>query len=283
VKARFWWLIGVLAIGCASRPSAAPPEAEALKKRQLKVYFEGEGPEQDIHRFQKFLEIALKDSGLAATDSSRDADATIKMRFSHEQRTEHQYSPVVWITLASPDRREYVAKSCNSISTSNSIFDGPIKSLNPVKLPAEWKKRGPVPVVYMSDSEMHGAGELLSLVKQRFVEDGYRITGKRGEEDAALQSIQVQKLAIPMRVDAYHLDEEVLDRNWNRIMWSSGRERHEPGTGFITYLGVEQGIKRENLPCKPMTGQLGVDGDQQSARAIAEAIRRYFDGKAHSD
>jgi hypothetical protein len=283
VKARLWWLIGVLAMGCASHSPAAPPKTETSKeKTAIKVYYQGQGPDHDVRRFRKFLEIALEDSDLVATDSSRDADAIVKMRFSHEQRTENLYAPVVWITLATPDRQVYTAKSCNSLSTSSSIFNERIESLSTVKLPANWKKHGSAFAIYISDSEMQGTGELLMLVKRRLAEDGYRITGMRGDADATLQSIKVQKLGIPMRVDAYYADEEVLDRNSNRIMYSFGREHHDKGTGHITYLGVEQGIKPENLPCNTtFSDQIGGDPDWRSASSMAQQIRKYFDGKAH--
>ena len=280
MKARFWCSIGVLLTGCTFNPHAAPSAGETQGKQIAKVYFHGEGPERDVKRFQKFLTIALDDFGMAPTDSSRDADATIKMRFSNEDDTEHLYSPVVWMTFTSLDHQEYVAKSCNTVSNAYSVFDEPIKSLSKVTLPAGWKKRNPRLAIYINDQEVKGPKELLPTVNRSLAEDGYQITQKRADADAELQSIKLQKQAVPMRTSVFYRSYDVFDRQSHLIVGTLGK-----GNRSITHIGVEPGIKTDNLACASQVQNFGIDNDSSwgDAHDIAKAIRQHLDKATHSN
>ncbi len=272
-------LVGLMLMGCASHPQASPP-AQSAKSTTAKVYFHGEGPDKDVRRFQKFLEIALDDFDMVRTDSSSNADATIKMRFSKEDKAEHLYVPVVWITMTSRDHQQYIFKSCTSVSTGASIFDKPVESIVPFKLPADWKPHDGRLAVYVKDAEVKGLQELVPTVKQQLAEDGYRIEHAHGNADAELQSIKLQKLAIPMHAVISHRDFELLDRNLEQYYSESGE-----GFGDLTYTGVEPGINLENLPCRQTLENFGnnYEGPWATARDIAKRIREHLDKAAHSN
>ena len=133
-------ITGVCLIGCVGNPQATSPSNDQTKNQTVKVYFQGEGPGREVIRFQKFLEIALDEVGMTRTDSTQDADITVSMDITHENTTEHLYAPVVWIAITSNAHQEYVLKSCNTVSTGTSVFDEPIKSVEPIRLPSAWEK-----------------------------------------------------------------------------------------------------------------------------------------------
>jgi hypothetical protein len=278
MKAGLWCLIAFFLMGCAANPHAAGGETPG--KQIAKIYFEGEGPERDVKRFQKFLQIAFDDFGLAPTDSARDADATIKMRFSHEDDTEYLYSPVVWMTFISLDHQQYVEKSCNTVSTQTSVFDEPIKYLSKVTIPAKWKKRNPRFTIYINDQEVKGHKELLPTVNQSLTQDGYQIARQPANADAELQSIKLERQAVPMRTSVFYRHYEVFDRQSKLFYSTSGK-----GASNITHLDPEPGIKTENLPCGSTVKNFGADNDGSwgDARDIAKAIREHLDKATHSN
>jgi hypothetical protein len=140
MKAGFRCLMSLLAMVCASYSQANPSGMQPSKG--AKIYFHGKGPDREVRRFQKFLDIALDDFDMVRTDSARDAAASIDMEITREEKTEHLYAPVLWITIASNDHQEYTLKSCNSVSDRNTIFNEPIESIEKPTLPVDWKKRG---------------------------------------------------------------------------------------------------------------------------------------------
>jgi hypothetical protein len=279
VKARLCVLVGLTVIACAVVPRAASSGLQSLQGQAAKVFFHGKGPDREVRRFQKFLEIALDDLDMTRTDSARDADMTVNVDITREEKTEHLYAPVVWITVASADHQEYSLQSCNVVSDSTSIFDEPIKSLEAIKLPDEWKKRGRHFAIYMNDAEIQGFKELVPLLRRKLMDENYQITQARGEADAELKSIKLQKLAVPMRAVTLHRSYEVLDRQSNRFFYTVGS-----GSSDVTYKGVEPGIKLENLPCGRTIEHFAVDydGAWRDARDIAKNIRKHIDA-AHSN
>ena len=278
MKSGLCGLICITLLGCTSKPQAAPPAVESGKRQAAKVYFHGEGTDRDVKRFPKFLDIALDDYGMTRTDSSKDADATVKMRFSQEDKTQNVYSPVVWITMASRDHQQYIFKSCNSVSTGTSIFDEPIKYIVPFKLPADWKPHNGRMAVYVNGAEVKGLQDLVPNVKQRLADDGYRIAQERGDADAELQSIKLQKLAVPMHIVVANRGFELLDRNSEKFDSSDEYGDH-------TYVGVEPGINLENLPCRQSLETFGnrPDGSWDTAHTIAQKIREHLDQTLHSN
>ncbi len=278
MKARLCGLIGLLAIACAMVPQAASG-FQSAKSQGAKVFFRDKGPDREVRRFQKFLDIALDDFDLTRTDSARDADITVNVDITREDKTEHLYAPVVWIAIMSNDHQEYVLKSCNAVSTSNSIFDEPIRSIEQIKLPAAWKKRKSRLAVFITEQEAKGMKDLLPAVKQSLTENGYQITQARSDADAELQSIKLQKLAIPMKAVTVHRSFEIFDRQSSR---SSGMGA---GSGDVTYMGVEPGIKLENLPCAGTVEHFAIDseGAWRDARTIAKTIKIHLDKATHSN
>ena len=101
---------------------------------------------------------------MVRTDSARDAAASIDMDITREEKTEHLYAPVLWITIASNDRQEYTLKSCNSVSNSSTIFTEPIRSIDKATLPEDWKKRDSHLAIYIKDAELKGMPELAPLL-----------------------------------------------------------------------------------------------------------------------
>jgi len=278
VKGRHCWLISLTVIACAIVAQAVSFGLQSSQSQRASVFFRGKGPDRDVRRFQKFLEIALDDFNMSRTESARDADITVNMDITREQKTEHLYAPVVWITITSVNHEEYVLKSCNVVSTNNSIFNEPIKLLM-VSLPGAWKKHNSRLAVYVDDLQVKGSRELLPTVKQGLIENGYQIAQARASADAELQSIKLQKLAIPMQTIIVHRSYEVFDRQSNRFSYSTGT------SSDMTYIGVEPGIKLENLPCVGTVEHFAVDseGAWRDARNIAKNIRTHLDKAAHSN
>ena len=277
MKAILCWLIGLTVIACATVPLAVSGVLQS-QSQGAKVFFRAKGPDRDVRRFQKFLEIALEDFNMSRTESARDADITVNMDITREQKTEHLYAPVVWIAITSVDHQEYVVKSCNVVSTSNSVFNEPIK-LTTVSLPGEWKKHSSRLAVYVDDQQVKGSTELLPMVKQGLIENGYQIAQGRATADAELQSIKLQKLAIPMQTVIVHRSYEVFDRQSNRFSYSKGT------SSDMTYIGVDPGIKLENLPCAGTVEHFAVDseGAWRDARNIVKNIQTHLDKAAHSN
>lgn len=262
--------------GMGANPYAPP--AGGSPGPTAKIYFQGEGSERDLKRFQKFLDIALDDYGMAQTGSSKDADVTVKMHLSHEEETQNLYAPVVWVTMASRDHEQYIFKSCNSVSTATSIFDEPIKDLVSFKFPDTWKPRNGRMAVYVNETEVKGLQTLVPEVKKQLADDGYRVTQARGDADAELQSIKLQKLAIPMRTAITNRAYELLDRN---------AKRFQSGQGFtdVNYIGVVAGINVANLPCRTTveTFHNSPDRSWDVAHTIAQRIREHLDEASHSN
>lgn len=277
MKAGFWCLISLMAMGYASHSQAVPSGTQLSKG--AKIYFHGKGPEREVRRFRKFLDIALDDFDMTRTDSARDAATSIDMEITQEEKTEYLYAPVLWIAIASNDRQEYILKSCNSVSTSNSIFTDPIQSIQRATLPEGWKKRGSHFAIYVNDAEIKGMRELAPVLKRSLKEDGYEIAQERARADAELQSVKMQKLAIPMRSIVVSRSYEISDRQSNRP-YSTGR-----GSGEVTYVSVDSGVKLENLPCRINVETIGQDNDGawRIARSIAKDIRKHLDNAAHSN
>jgi hypothetical protein len=278
VKARLFGLMGLVLIACATVRHAA--SVQSAKSQGAKVYFRGKGPDRDVRRFQKFLEIALDDVGLTRTDSARDADITVEMDITREDKTEHLYAPVVWIAITSNDHQEYVLKSCNMVSTSNSVFDEPIKSIEPIRLPSAWKKQNSHLAVFLNEPEAKGMKYLLPAVKQSLTEGGYQITQTRANAEAELHDIKLQKLAIPMKAVTVHHSYEIFDRQSSRFSYARGT-----GSDDVTYMGVEPGIKLENLPCAGTVEHFAMDseGAWRDARTIAKNISIHLDKATHSN
>jgi hypothetical protein len=277
MKAGFWCLMSLLAMVCASHSQANPSGMQPSKG--AKIYFHGKGPDREVRRFQKFLDIALDDFDMVRTDSARDAAASIDMEITREEKPEHLYAPVLWITIASNDHQEYILKSCNSVSTSNSIFTAPIQSIEKATLPEDWKKRGRHLAIYVKDAEIKGMPELAPSLIASFKEGGYEIAHERASADAELQSVKMQKMAIPMRSIVVSRSYEISDRQSNRP-YSTGRS-----SGDVTYVSVDPAVKLENLPCRMTVETFGQenDGAWRSARNIAKDIRKHLDNAAHSN
>ena len=280
MKARLCGLVGLMVIASTTIPQAASSGLQSPKGQGAKVFFRGKGPDRDVRRFQKFLEIALDDLDMTRTDSARDADITVSMDITREEKTEHLYAPVVWIAIMSNDHQEYVLKSCNEVSTSNSVFDEPIKSVEPIKLPAAWKKHKSRLTVFVTEQEAKGMKGLLQTVKQSLIENGYQITQARSDADAELHDIKLQKLAIPMKAVTVRRSYEIFDRQSSRFSYTAGT-----GSGDVTYMGVEPGIKLENLPCARTVEHFAVDseGAWRDARTIAKNIKTHLDKATHSN
>jgi hypothetical protein len=253
---------------------------QSAKSQGAKVYFRGKGPDHEVRRFQKFLEIALDDVGMTRTDSARDADITVEMDITREDKTEHLYAPVVWIAITSNDHQEYVLKSCNVVSTSNSIFGEPIKSIEPIRLPTAWKKRNSHIAVFLDEPEAKETKDLLSAVKQSLAENGYQIAQNRANADAELHDIRLQKLAIPMKAVTVRRSYEIFDRQSSRSSYARGT-----GSGDVTYMGVEPGIKLENLPCAGTVEHFGVDSDGawRDASTMVKIIKTHLDKTTNSN
>jgi len=277
MKAGFGCLMSLLAMVCASHAQANPSGMQPSKG--AKIYFRGKGPDREIRRFQKFLDIALDDFDMVRTDSARDAAASIDMDITREEKTEHLYAPVLWITIASNDHQEYTLKSCNSVSDRNTIFNEPIASIGKPTLPVDWKKRGSHFAIYVKDTEIKGMPGLAPALIASFKEGGYEIAQERARADAELQSVKMQKLAIPMRSIIVSRSYELSDRQSNRP-FMTGRT-----SGDVTYMGVDPAVKLENLPCRMTVENFGQenDGAWRSARSIAKDIRKHLDKAAHSN
>jgi len=277
MKAGFRCLMSLLAMVCASHSQANPSGMQTSKG--AKIYFHGKGPDREVRRFQKFLDIALDDFDMVRTDSARDAAASIDMEITREEKTEHLYAPVLWITIASNDHQEYTLKSCNSVSNRNSIFTEPIQSIDKPALPVDWKKRGSHLAIYVKDPEIKGMPELTPSLIASFKEGGYEIAQERARADAELQSVKMQKLAIPMRSIVVSRSYEISDRQSNRP-FMTGRT-----SGDVTYVSVDPAVKLENLPCRMTVETFGQenDGAWQSARNIAKDIRKHLDKATHSN
>jgi hypothetical protein len=277
MKAGFRCLMSLLAMVCASYSQANPSGMQPSKG--AKIYFHGKGPDREVRRFQKFLDIALDDFDMVRTDSARDAAASIDMEITREEKTEHLYAPVLWITIASNDHQEYTLKSCNSVSDRNTIFNEPIESIEKPTLPVDWKKRGSHLAIYVKDPEIKGMPELVPSLIASFKEGGYEIAKERARADAELQSVKMQKLAIPMRSIVVSRSYEVSDRQSNRPLFTGKT------SGDVTYMSVDPAVKLENLPCRMTVETFGQenDGAWQSARSIAKDIRKHLDKAAHSN
>jgi hypothetical protein len=269
--------MSLLAMVCASHSQANPSGMQPSKG--AKIYFHGKGPDREVRRFQKFLDIALDDFDMVRTDSARDAAASIDMEITREEKTEHLYAPVLWITIASNDRQEYTLKSCNSVSNNSNIFTEPIQSIDKATLPEDWKKRDRHLAIYVKDVDLKGMPELAPLLIGRFKESGYAISQERARADAELQSVKMQKMAIPMRSIVVSRSYEISDRQSNRP-FTTGRT-----SGDVTYVSVDPAVKLENLPCRMTVETFGQenDGAWQSARSIAKDIRKHLDKAAHSN
>jgi hypothetical protein len=277
MKAGFWCLMSLLAMVCASHSQANLSGAQPSKG--AKIYFHGKGPDREVRRFQKFLDIALDDFDMVRTDSAQDAAASIAMEITREEKTEHLYTPVLWITIASNDRQEYTLKSCNSVSNNSSIFTAPIQSIDKATLPDDWKKRGRHLAIYVKDSEIKGMPELAPSLIASFKEGGYEIAQERARADAELQSVKMQKMAIPMRSIVVSRSYEISDRQSNRP-FTTGRS-----SGDVTYVSVDPAVKLENLPCRSTVETFGQDNDSgwRIARNIAKDIRKHLDKAPHSN
>jgi hypothetical protein len=269
-----------MVIAFATIPQAAPSRLQSSKSQGARVFLRGKGPDREVRRFQKFLEIALDDFDMTRTDSVRDADMTVNVDITREEKTEHLYAPVVWIAFMSNDHQEYVLKSCNVVSTSNSVFDEPIKSIEQIRLPAAWKKRKSHLAVFVTEPEAKGMKDLLPTVQHSLTENGYQITQVRSDADAELQSIKLQKLAIPMKAVTVRRSYEIFDRQSSRFSYTTGT-----GSADVTYIGVEPGIKLENLPCAVTVEHFAVasEGAWQDARTIAKSIKTHLDKATHSN
>jgi len=276
VKTGLQVVFGLALMACAAAPQT-PSSGTASGSSSAKVLFKGKGPEREVKRFQKFLDLAFDDFGLTFADSARDADATINMEIEREDKTVYIYSPVVWLTFVSSGNEEFVASSCNAVSDNKSVFEEPIDSFSTIKLPAGWKKRGAHLVIYFNESDIKGAKMPIPALKRSLAEDGYQITEVPANADARLKTIRLQRLSIPMQATVVKRSYEVFNRQ-SKLMFS-GR-----GSGDITYKGVDPGIKLEVLPCNDTVKTFGRDSDEPwlYARRIARSVRENLD-KAHSN
>ena len=273
------FMVGAFMVGCATNPHTAPSASELGKSQGVKIYFQGEGSDREVKRFQKFLDIALDDYGMARVDSAANADEIVKLQFKTQKGTAHLYTPLVWITLASRNDEEYLFKSCNNVSTDTTVFTEPIKYLDPVKIPANWKKTHPHFAVYIDESGFKSFEELVKLLEKKLVEKNYTVVRNRAEADAVLKSIKIQKLAIPMQTIDHTRSFRIVDQR-------SGSEYMSGNGGEMTYIGAEKSVKVENLPCGPMIQDFGhhtSDRSWDDASRIADTIQEHVGKAAHSN
>jgi len=262
----------------ASSPQAAAPKAGSSHPA-VRVFYRGKGADRDVRRFQKFLEIALEDYDITLSDSARDADATANVELSRGEKTEYLYTPLVWMEFTSQAGGNYMAKSCSSVSTSDSVFKEPINVISRITFPQDWKKHERL-AVYIDESAVKALTPLLPALTEGLSSGGHHITNVRAGADVVLQHIRVQNLAVPMRTKVLSITFEVLDRGGARFFYTSGK-----GATELTYLGADPGIKLENIPCSPTftTFWNDNDGTWREARSIAKAIREHFDKATHSN
>jgi hypothetical protein len=267
------WMIGVCLIGCAGNRQAAPPDSQLAKVQRTSVYFHGEGSDRDVRRFQKFLEIALEDYDMVLTDASRNADATVKVGIKREDGSGYLYTQLLWITLVSHDGQQFVSKSCGTVSTSNSIFKEPITYV-PIEFPVNWEKEHPHFAIYMNDTDLKRFEGLLPGLKKALADKNYRLVKSRAEADGELKKLQIQKLAIPMVTRNLDIDYEVLDKDFNRVSYTSGK-----GLTSVVYAGAQPAIKLESIPCRLTIETFSVgasDGFWDKAHRIAGEIQEHI-------
>lgn len=275
MKAGLQVMFGLVLVASAAAPT--PSSGTSSGSASAKIFFKGRGPEREVRRFQKFLDLAFDDLGLVLADSARDADATIDMEIEREEKTVYLYTPVVWLTFVSAEKEEFIASSCNTVSDNKSVFEEPIDSFSTVKLPAAWKRRGAHFVIYVNELQMKEMKLALPVLKRSLAEDGYQITEAPTSADARLTNIRLQKLSIPMQAAVVKRTYEVFNRQ-SKLMFSGS------GSGEVTYKGVDPGIKLEVLPCNETVKTFGRDSDEtwRYAHIIAKNVRENLD-KAHSN
>jgi hypothetical protein len=260
-----WIMICVFLTGCATKP-----QAPATKPGQrAKVYYQGIGPEHDVKRFGKFLDIALDDYGLVQATSAAEADYVVKVELKTEESTRSLYSPVLWITFKSNKGEEYIDKACNTISTAEDIFTKPAEDWGAaVKFPAGWEKANEKLAVYMDEPLLKDSAPLVNAVKKALLSESYRIVQSRAEADVELKSVSLQKLIVPEKVIVYSQNYDVSGKNSGSF--SSGKG------GLPIYIGLEDSVNIKNVPCGPSFASFGsVDKSApywSDARQIAKDI-----------
>jgi hypothetical protein len=268
-------------IGCTDNPHAALPDSQQAKVQRPKVYFHGEGSDRDIRRFQKFLAIALEDYDMVLTDASRDADATVKVGIKRKDDSGYLYTRLLWITFGSHDGQQFVSKSCGAVSTSDSVFKEPITYV-PVEFPVNWTKDHPYYAVYVNDTDLKGFEDLLPYLKQELAYKNYRLVKSRAEADGELKRLQIQKLAIPMVTRNLYIDYEVLDKNFNRVSFTSGK-----GPTSVVYAGAQPAIKLGNIPCQRMIETFSADASDgfwdKAHRIVGEIQEHIRKTETHSN
>jgi hypothetical protein len=263
-----WVIIGVFLTGCVTKP-----QAPATKPGQsARVYYQGTGAEHDAKRFGKFLDIALDDNGLVRVDSAANADAVVKVQFEETKEMSSLYAPVLWITFVSPKGEEFVAKSCNSVSSGDSVFRDPIKSIDYVKFPVTWKKVHENFAIYIDKSAHKDLSELVKVVTEGLVEQHYSLVNNRLEADAELKSIVMQKFSVPERTIVHSHSYEIVDKESGRFSSGTGNS--------TTYLGLEESVNVKNLPCGTTMASYGnvggLDSLWSSASDIAKTIHEHI-------
>ena len=276
MKAGLQVVFSLVLMACAAAPQTPSPGASSGSSL-AKIFFKASGPERDVKRFQKFLDLAFDDLGMTLVDSVRDADATINMEIEREDKTVYLYAPVVWLTFVSAGNERFIASSCNTVSDNQSVFEEPIDSFSTIKLPSVWKKRGAHFVIYFNEPDIKGTKMPIPALKQGLAEDGYQITDAPAGADARLANIRLQRLSIPMQGTVVKRRYEVFNRQ-SKLMFSGS------GSGEVTYKGVDPGIKLEVLPCNDTVKTFGRDSDGtwREASRIARSVRENLD-KVHSN
>jgi hypothetical protein len=267
------WTVSFCFIGCAGNPHVTLPDAQLTKVQRTGVYFHGEGSDRDVRRFQKFLEIALDDNDMVLTDSSGKADTTVKVRIKRADGSGYLYTQLFWITLGARDGQQFVSKWCGAVGTSDSIFKEPITFV-PMEFPVNWTKKYPHFAVYLDDTDLKGFEGLFPFLKKELADKNYRLVKSRAEADGELKRIQIQKLAIPMVTRNLDIDYEVLDKDFNRVSYTSGKRQTR-----VVYAGVQPAIKLENIPCRQTIETFSVgaeDGFWNEAHIIADEIQEHI-------
>lgn len=256
--------------GCAKTRSAPAASGETAGQTG-KVYFQGSGPDREVRRFQKILEIALDDKHLQLVDSTKDADAVVKATIKIQEKTTYLHIPRFLATVVSNDHKRYELQECNSMSTSEEIYSHKVDYV-PFDLPPDWIQAHPHFAVYIDESKFKGHDELIAAFRKRLTEKGYRIANDASGSDGALSSIMMQRLDVPMSVLSRQIQFEVFDKDGKRYYYTSGG-----GSTDTFYLGVAPPFKLETLPCrqeiKGFRTMDMADGSWREARGIAQTIR----------